>query len=161
MAHLVSMPLVQQGEKHYHTHTHTHNYYVPLTEEQADLYMKTKKYTDYLFLKARNDYYYLALNGEIKPAIKPGTGQFMTPALAKDLFEKRKITEMEKDKVTLMTEGIGGLPKAPLLWKQVKTDICCTIITAIFCCCFPCCWVDDCSNIKREHAGIIRLQKKP
>jgi len=160
MAHFViSTPLLSEGNKHYHTHHHTHKNYVPLLEEQADLYMKTEKYNRYLIRKASRDYFYRNFDGKMKPWRHPNTLKLMSEAQASALYRKKKEEEIEKDKVILMTEGINALPPEPKLWEQVQPSepsICSLIFFSTMCFWNPCCW----SSIRNKYKKTFEVKNE-
>ena len=148
---MANIPLIFTSVQQYNTTIN--QYSVPLTEEQANLYMKTKKYEDYLLRKSYHTLYYINLKNNIVPYKKPGTKILMSSEEeATREMEKFKREEAQRDKIILMTEGINGLPPEGFLRKQ-DTPISkqCFFWTCI-CCCFPCV-INDCIY-QRKHPNV-------
>ena len=114
--------------------------YVPLTEREADLYMKTKGYYDDLLSRINSIFFYLDLNNNKQPMLlKDRVTEKLykiTEDQAMDLIENYMENLKKQDKITLKTKGIGYFPE-PLYKKELsKAKIIATTIVW-FPCLFP------------------------
>lgn len=98
------------------------NIYVPLTEEQADLYMQRSVYKEYLEQKIKTIYFYRDKNKHLQPMfykdIKTRKIERFTHPVISKRRKVREATMREEDKTILLTEGIGGLKEAEGIWEE-------------------------------------------
>lgn len=123
-----------------------HNTYVPLSEEQADLYMTTQEYVNQLDTNCKSIFLYIDRNSyyQPRPLVHRSTGERrkITIEQAYVLIEDEKTTRQKSDKTSLMTRGIGGLEKGTIPREE---DLCNRIGTYILCFpCRPCSIINDC-----------------
>ncbi|NGX52797.1 MAG: hypothetical protein KR126chlam5_01102 [Candidatus Anoxychlamydiales bacterium] len=142
------------------TPTIIHNTYVPLTEKQADLYMGTQEYQDNLISRTRRVFFYIDKNQMLQPKVlehrTSGKRKWITIAQAHKLRknEEERIKK-PKDKVILMTKGIGGLPPEGTLFREFSlTDTFCYNFVC-FPICFPCIF-NDCYKRSKITVPILR-----
>ena len=114
--------------------------YVPLTEREADLYMKTKGYKDDLLYRTNSIFLYMDFNNNMQPMLlKDRVTEKLykiTENQAMDLIENYMENLKKQDKITLKTKGIGYFPE-PLFKKEFsKAKIIATTIIW-FPCLFP------------------------
>ncbi len=133
------------------------NIYIPLSEEQADLYLTTTEYKNYAYGISLRIYYYYDRNNNLKPRIMEhrasGRKKWITFAQAKKLREKNEALLKTSDKVILMTKGIGGLPPAE---KPLKEYSFLNSFNITFClCCFPCILQDYFHYRSKENIPVL------
>lgn len=115
--------------------------YTPLSEQQADLYLKTKEYRDYLGQKICHSLFYRGLDGKFHPLKSSKTGKFFTPKQAMNKKNRYKKIIPPEDKIILMTKGIGGLRKPVAFRKETKYDYDSTHHIRFWLCFWnPCMW---------------------
>ncbi len=127
------------------------NYYVPLSKEQAQLYIQTEKYKHYLDILITNILMYKSEEGKFKYFYwaNPKTHKlhYPTPGEFREYRDKIKKQLQEKHLVILQTEGIDKLPKYDGNWQEVttcdKVKRCCLIILCPLWCWGICCADDD------------------
>ena len=115
--------------------------YVPLTEREADLYMKTKGYYDDLLSRINSIFFYLDLNNNKQPMLlKDRVTEKLykiTEDQAMDLIENYMGNLKKQDKITLKTKGIGYFPEPVYKKETSKAHFIATTIIW-FPCLFPC-----------------------
>ena len=115
--------------------------YVPLTEREADLYMKTKIYEDDLGDRIKSVFFYMDLNNNVQPVpLKVRVTEKLYKATEDQVMELADLymeTLTKQDKITLMSKGIGSLPNAVYKKEASKAHFIATTIVW-FPCLFPC-----------------------
>jgi len=155
----MSVPLLDDKKQPTNIINH---FYVPLTEVQADLYMKREVYTDYLKKKIDSLYFYHDKNNIIQPKFYKDIKTHEIKRLTvKDISKRRKSAEeniKKQDKEILLTEGIGALQEAKGIWHEEsdasKTcgKICLIFVGIIFPCFLPC----ICYQTFKEEKGELK-----
>ncbi len=130
----------------------TNNIYIPLTNEQADLYMSTLEFTEKLDTACKSIFLYIDRNNSYKPKalkhISTGRIAHITYQQAQQLINAEKKLKRASWKTILMTKGINGLPE-PQIARQI--NLCTAIIkwialTILCSCCLPCIIKQQCCN---------------
>ncbi|NGX56356.1 MAG: hypothetical protein K1060chlam5_00594 [Candidatus Anoxychlamydiales bacterium] len=136
---------------------------IPLTEDQANLYMTTDEYQQYLNEKCRSLFLYIDKHEDPHPKLLEviNTAQkiLVTFAEAQKLIEREKIFHKNSDKIILMTKGINALPKG-----KMESETCIEIRVAEYFCCFfciPCMIANDCSDEPKLLNGQRAVIKIP
>ena len=139
------------------------NFYIPLLEDQANLYMSTSEYKGKIEESSKAVFLYIDRKGYYQPKflINKRTGEKVkiTYKQACVLIEKEKIFKAKKHKIILMTKGIGGLPKSCTVDEEINIlQKIRNIVAAILCpCCMicigiPCC--DDTVDLQNTRGEI-------
>ncbi|NGX32094.1 MAG: hypothetical protein K1060chlam4_00132 [Candidatus Anoxychlamydiales bacterium] len=127
-----------------------HNTYVPLNEKQADLYMGTQEYQDNLARRCTSLFLYVDRNNHYQPRLliarKTKQRKHITYIQATKLIEREKMGERESDKTTLMTKGIGGLPKGHISRQVPLINKIGLYVTCFLCLPCPCVIGRDCES---------------
>ncbi len=137
------------------------NFYIPLLEDQANLYMTTAEYKTNLEERCKRVFLYIdrSHNYQAKILVHNSTGEKrkITFDQAWQLIEHDKKLKKRSDKVILMTKGIGGLPKASK--ESFQASCCSTVALTVICLPFAvcCCREIFCSDEVNMANGSCKI----
>ncbi len=138
---------------------------IPLTSQQADLYMSDQRYKDHLAKRIVAIYFYYDSKDKLQPKFyKDETTQKikrLTLAEIKKRANEMKELIKKQDRKILMTEGIGGLEEGYIGKELTDCDKTCFKIAfsilAILnpCCCPYFCYLAWCDDEEKEQMPKI------
>ncbi len=124
------------------------NVSAPLTEEQTDVYMNTQGYKNNLDIRAKSLFLYIDRDNHYKTRLltirETKERKYINITDANKYIKKFKEATPKYDKVTLMTEGIDGLPKKKIARQvSIANKVCCYVCCIL---CIPCQITEDCDK---------------
>ncbi|NGX49643.1 MAG: hypothetical protein K940chlam5_01242 [Candidatus Anoxychlamydiales bacterium] len=131
-----------------------HNTYVPLSESQADLYMTTKEYEQYLHTYSKSIFFYADRDLHYQPKIlenrETGKRRHITSEQGMTLVERNNLVKKPNDKTILMTKGIGGLPAFQTNEiGELESRVSLFVRSIFFCFCFYC-LIKECTDEEKD-----------
>jgi hypothetical protein len=133
--HDVFVPVFQEGDKHYHTTIN--KTYIPMTEKQAEIFMRGERYTGYVKEHIKNLYWFVNKDGYWQPRFDKDGNQ-LRETETEILMKNQEKIKRKNDKEILMSVGINGLRKKAMCMREASSGICETIIKYALCYIF--CW---------------------